>query len=252
MKKEYEEQYHRLEENHWWFRGRRDIVRSLVVGAASDRNCRILEMGCSGGPLIQGLQTDGFTNITGIDISPDAIELCKKRGLLDVHVMDAQKLSFADGQFDVITASDVLEHLSNPSEALREWSRILKPGGVLILFVPAFQFLWSHHDEVNKHFCRYRRGDVVRRLRSAGFKVERSSYWNLALFFPVAAVRFFRRCLPKKNEMDGKGDIFGVPKLLNNALTWLLQFENSCLRLGVFFPVGVSVMAIGRKPNASS
>jgi SAM-dependent methyltransferase len=247
MKKEYEEQYHRLEENHWWFRGRRNLVHSLVVQANPDRQCRILEMGCSGGPLIQQFQADGYAQVTGIDISPEAIELCKQRGLADTHIMDAQQLTFADEQFDVITASDVLEHLADAPRAIREWHRLLKPGGLLIAFVPAFQFLWSEHDEANKHYKRYRAPEIEQLLRENGFVVERRGYWNFSLFFPVTLVRLLKRLLPRHRKEATEGDLFAVPALLNNSLTWVLGCENRWLRWGRNFPFGISVMAIGRR-----
>jgi SAM-dependent methyltransferase len=249
MKQGYEAHYHRIEENHWWFLGRRDIVRSFVLQANADRNCRILEMGCSGGPLIQQLQADGYRNVTGIDISSDAIALARQRGLADTHVMDAQKLSFPDGQFDVITASDVLEHLADAPGAIQEWHRLLKPGGVLIVFVPAFQFLWSEHDEINKHYRRYRRPELNELLTAHAFALERSSYWNFVLFFPVAAVRLLKRCLPRPRRVSDEGDFFAVPALVSRTLTALLRSENGWLRRGVNFPFGVSVLAIARKTH---
>ena len=164
MKKDYEAQYHLLEEDHYWFRGRRHVVHELVLKANRDPECRILEIGCSGGPLIQQLHGDGYRHVTGIDISAEGIEQCRRRGLADTHVMDAQEMSFADGSFDVVTASDVLEHLADAPRAIREWRRLLKPGGTLIVFVPAFQFLWTEHDEANKHFRRYHRQELSQLL----------------------------------------------------------------------------------------
>lgn len=245
MKKEYEAQYHRLEEKHWWFQGRRHLVRALVLHASPDRTSRVLEIGCSGGPLIQQLHAAGYAQVTGIDISTDGIALCQQRGLTDTHIMDAQRLSFADERFDVITASDVLEHLADAPQAVREWRRVLKPGGRLIVFVPAFQFHWSEHDEVNKHFKRYRRPELCQLLADNGFNLTRSSYWNFLLFWPVSGVRLLRRLRPQHAAFAG--DIRPTPAWLNRALTWLLRWENSLLLRGFNFPVGVSVMALGRK-----
>jgi SAM-dependent methyltransferase len=248
VKREYEEQYHRLEEKHWWFQGRRHLVRALVLRANPDRACRILEIGCSGGPLIQQLRSDGYRNLTGIDISPDGIKLCRQRGFTDTHVMDAQKLSFADESFDVLTASDVLEHLADAPQAVREWKRVLKPDGTLIVFVPAFQFHWSEHDEVNRHAKRYCRSDLRQLLADNGFMLVRSSYWNFMLFWPVTLVRLIRRLFPKRESFTG--DIRPTPALLNRVLILLLRGENFLLLRGLDFPVGVSVMALARKPAA--
>jgi SAM-dependent methyltransferase len=249
MKKEYEAQYHLLEEKHWWFLGRREIVHSLVLQIKADRNCHLLEIGCSGGPLLKQLQADGYGHVTGIDISPDAIELCRQRGLTDAQVMDAQKTSFGDGSFDVIIASDVLEHLADAPQALQEWHRLLRPGGMLIVFVPAFMFLWSRHDEVNNHFRRYHRSELKRLLAQYGFVVERSSYWNFSLFLPVALVRLVKRSFRGSPSTVAHGDLGKPSAVINWLLFTLLRFENRLIYAGVNWPWGVSVMALGQKAN---
>src|SRR5215831_16042722 len=123
MQKAYEETYHRIESGHWWFVGRRDMVRALVAQEHLDSSSRILEMGCSGGLLMKEFQNQGLKHVTGIDISSDAIDLCRSAGL-DAHVMDAQQLDLPDGSFDVVTASDVLEHLADEQKAVQEWKRV--------------------------------------------------------------------------------------------------------------------------------
>jgi len=250
MEQAYEDQYHRVESDHWWFLGRRQIVRALVLQSSPDRRCRILEMGCSGGQLIQQLQRDGYRDVAGIDISTDAIALCHGAGL-NAQVMDAQQLDLPDASFDVITASDVLEHLADEQKALQGWQRVLRPGGLLIVFVPAFMFLWTEHDEANRHYRRYRRQRLRGLLEANGFFVERSSYWNVFLFAPIAAIRLLRKLLPRKRAPSGEGDLFKPPALVNTLLTGLLHAENRLMRLGFNWPFGVSVMALARKrqPN---
>lgn len=249
MEKAYEDQYHRVESDHWWFLGRRQIVRALVLGNRPDRRCRILEMGCSGGQLIRQLQGDGYREVAGIDISPDAIALCRRAGL-EAQVMDAQQLSLPEASFDVITASDVLEHLADEQKALQEWGRVLRPGGLLVVFVPAFMFLWTAHDEANRHYRRYRRGGLCAALQAGGFVVERSAYWNAFLFPPIAAIRVLRKLLPKGRPSSGAGDLFKPPAAVNALLTHLLLAENRLMCAGVNWPFGVSVMALARKPQA--
>ncbi|MEO5802631.1 MAG: class I SAM-dependent methyltransferase [Verrucomicrobiota bacterium] len=251
MKKEYEAQYHLLEENHWWFLGRRHLVRQLILKSNPNPNCRILEIGCSGGPLIQYLHRDGYTCVTGIDISSEAIALSHQRGLKDVHVMDAQKLSFSEESFDLIIASDVLEHVEHAPRALSEWYRVLRPGGTLIIFVPAFMFLWTKHDEVNRHFRRYRKAELDRLLTGNGFVVKRTSYWNCFLFFPVSVVRLIKKLMPVSRKTASHGDLSEPPTFLNRFLFALLRFENRRIGSGINWPCGVSVMAIAEKPKAS-
>lgn len=247
MEIDYERTYHRFESDHWWFVARRQIVRDLVVQQTQGRDGQILELGCSGGQLMQELRGLGYTRITGIDISADAVSLCRNAGL-DARLMDAQTLAFDDESFDVLTASDVLEHLQDERRALQEWRRVLKPGGLLIIFVPAFMFLWTEHDEANKHYRRYTARQLVGSLQANGFRVERSSYWNVTLFPPVAAIRLGRRLMPKPARSSGQGDLHPAPKAVNVLLVRLLKFENSLLRMGMNSPFGISTFAVARKP----
>ena len=247
MQQAYEQTYHRFESGHWWFLGRRHILRALVAQEGVDRQSRILEIGCSAGLLMKELQADGFGQVKGIDISPDAIALCRSAGL-DAFLMDAQKVELPGETFDIIIASDVLEHLADEDEAVQYWKRLLKPGGLLVIFVPAFMLLWGHHDEANKHHRRYRRQQLVKLLVSSGFKIERSSYWNSLLFGPVAAIRLLRRAWPDQAAPNGQGDLSEPPAVVNRLLASLLKLENLVLRLGINWPFGASVLALARKP----
>jgi len=248
MQKQFEDRYHLAESDHWWFVTRRQVLRNLVLAANPDRDSAILEIGCSAGLFMEQLAEDGYSHIKGIDISSDAIGRCRKDGL-DAEVMDAQKLCFADASFDLITASDVLEHLADENTALAEWKRVLKPGGLLIIFVPAFMFLWSAHDVANNHYRRYRREPLLKAMREKGFVIERSSYWNSCLFAPIAVIRRAKRLLSKGTPLRNGtvGDLFVPFRPLNFALRTVLQLENQVFSWGVNWPLGVSTMAIGRK-----
>ena len=182
MDKIYEQEYHLLEENYWWFEARRHFIIKLVKKLKLERNSKILEIGCSGGPLIKELNNLGFNNVHGIDISPEAISRCTKRGLRNVQIMDAAATNFKDGEFDLIISSDILEHIKDEEKALGEWERILAPYGNLLVFVPAFEFLWSHHDDVNLHYRRYTRKKLVSSIEPLKLKILKSSYWNFTLF----------------------------------------------------------------------
>ena len=248
MNKKFENTYHEVEAVHWWFVARRTIVKELVRKAASSTQAAILEIGCSGGPLMESLRDDGFSNLFGIDISPEAVALCLARRIPNVSIMDAQAPDFPAASFDVITASDVLEHLSDGPGALAEWYKLLRPGGTLIVFVPAFNFLWSGHDEINHHFRRYRAADLARLLHSAGFEIRRQGYWNFSIFFPVALVRLAKRLLSRLSTKPSAGDLKPIPFLFNQVLIWLLNMENKILLAGVNFPWGVSATVVARKP----
>ena len=242
MDKLYESKYHRLEDDYWWFIVRRDMIINLIKKIGINKTDKILEIGCSGGPLINFLKHSGFMNIYGIDISVDAINLCKKKGLTNVAVMDGAKTQFKNEEFDVIIASDILEHIKNGHSALLEWYRLLKPNGKLILFVPAFDFLWSGHDKINKHYRRYNKSSLIKSLGKTQFKLHRISYWNFILFFPTYLLRTFQRFL-LKNKGDQKDQLYELNPLANGILITLLKTENLFLKY-FNFPIGVSIFTI--------
>jgi len=244
----YEQKYHQLEEQHWWFAGRRDAVRKLIHSLRVPLSNDVLEIGCSAGPLQQILRADGYTNLTGIDISESAIALAKKRGIPNVSLMDGANLDFPDQSFDLLLASDVLEHIEDEERATHEWHRVLRPGGRMIVFVPAFQLLWTKHDEINHHYRRYTAGNLRRTLQQAGLEIERSSYWNSSLFFPASIIRVAQRIIQNRSTINTHtGDLKELPNWINSALSLLLKAENNILRY-TRLPVGVSVFAVARKP----
>lgn len=238
MNEAYESHYHSVEEQHWWFMARRHMVWSLIQELRLPTTASVLEIGCSGGPLLLQLRQAGYTHLTGIDVSSRAIATAQQRGLADVHVMDGTRLEFADNSFDLVIASDVLEHIEDEATALREWHRVLRPGGQLLVFVPAHAFLWSQHDVVNHHYRRYSAAGLRHVLQQQQFVVQRAGFWNNMLFFPTAAVRLLQRWWPARST----GDLQVLPQSVNQALLYLLQLEN---RVGKTFPLpfGVSVFA---------
>jgi SAM-dependent methyltransferase len=247
----YEAKYHQLEEENWWFASRRDAVYDLVSRLQLPLAAAILEIGCSGGPLMQRLRTAGYTDVTGIDVSEPAIELAHARGVLNTSLMDGAALEFADARFDLVIASDVLEHIENEGTALREWSRVLKPGGQALIFVPGHTYLWSEHDVVNHHFRRYSRQGLVDAIERAGLQAKRSSFWNAAMFFPTAVLRLGRRLLsgpvsPVKKP-GATGDLHQLVGPANSLLLQWVKAENRLLR-HVNLPLGVSVFALAQKP----
>lgn len=246
MDKKYEHKCHTIEESYWWFEGRRDIVCRII--SALGKDSRILEIGCSGGALLKVLKDKGYRSLSGIDISEKAIALCKERGIGNTYVMDGARLSFADGEFDTVVVSDVLEHMKDDAAAIAEWRRVMRPGGKLIVFVPAFDFLWGEHDEVNHHYRRYSRKQLSRIFADAGFTVDRSSYWNAVLFFPVAMIRIAKRLFSRNGEKKSD-QFYKVNPFINNTLIKMLKFENGIVeKIDMLF--GVSLFCVGSKRSA--
>jgi SAM-dependent methyltransferase len=244
MNLDFEEKYHQLEQTHWWFKKRRELVVSWVRKHRKDS--AILDIGCSSGALLTDLNEVGYNNVSGIDVSETAVALAQQNGHDKASVMDGASTTFPAAQFDILVASDCLEHIENDETALADWMRILKPGGTLILFVPAYQFLWSAHDEVNHHFRRYT-GKLLRtRVRNAGFTIARKGFWNFFLFPAISAVRLAQRMLPKsKKPVD---DLKQPGPFTNKVLSAVIQVENSLLQ-GMNLPVGISTYVVAKKPD---
>lgn len=238
MEKEFEKNYHELEKAHFWFKARRLIVRRIMGNLPKD--AYILDVGCSSGVLLEELQQDNYKHVYGVDISEQAIQHCKQNGLENTYVMDAQNIQIPQ-KFDFIIASDCLEHLKNDRKALANWKELLKYGGTLVVFVPAFNALWSYHDDVNMHFRRYTRKELVQKLKATDLVIKRSGYWNSFLFIPIASVRILSRWLGQKK----KGDLNKLPTL-NTLYLSILKLENYLLKF-LNFPVGVSTFCITKK-----
>lgn len=242
MKSEAQKLYIELSHSHFWMKGRRNTIKYLIKSLKVPLNAKIIDIGCESGQLLKELKNIGYQNLTGIDIWEEALIAAKSNGIPNVYLMNATELAFDDGTFDILIASDVLEHIEDDKKALKEWYRVLKIGGKAIIFVPAFQFLWSNHDIDMYHFRRYTKFTLKKKCKDVGFNIISSSYWNFLLFFPVALVRkikFF-------SQNDGKGDLKKHNPIVNKLFYSILELENNLLRF-VNFPIGLSVFVIAEK-----
>lgn len=245
MDPEYENKRRGLEKNYWLFRARRELVVELIHQNGLETSSRILDIGCGGGYLAALLEDVGSNAVFGLDISERAVAFCRQRGMRNIFRGDGARLALADGVLDAVVAVDVLEHLTADAAALREWSRLLKEEGKLIITVPAFKFLWSGHDEVCHHFRRYSKAVLVNLLQEAGFVPQRVSFWNFSLFFPLCLIRIFRKLFPGGHS--GPDDrLYILPTPVNNILLGLLRLENRFLNW-MDFPVGISLFVVARK-----
>jgi SAM-dependent methyltransferase len=249
MEKDYEKKYHDNEYINWWFVSRRDAILRLLKD--EKRDLKILDIGCAGGPLIGDLKQKGFQNIYGIDYSADAVELCKSRGFENVFLMDAHHPDFPENYFDIIIASDSLEHLEKDEVAAKSWNKILKPNGKIFVFVPAFMSLWSQYDEANLHYRRYTKHTLLKILKEAGFTINRVCYWNFMMFPPVIIYRSIQRIKNKlfPSKVKPENQLVDFNSVANSFLKyWMKEIENPFfVRFG--FPVGVSVFASAKKKD---
>jgi SAM-dependent methyltransferase len=241
---EYEKMY-RLEEENWWYAGRTDLVLKMAHrfdNGLSRRPLRILDAGCGTGINLKNLQIIG--DVYGLDISMDALIFSRIRGLHSLICGSVDKLPIRDGIFDLVLALDVIEHIDEDISAIKELNRVLKPGGCLIISVPAFGFLWTSHDLALHHRRRYTRSRLLKILRLSGFESEKATYWNFFLFLPVAIIRLFKKF--HQSRYDMQTDLEEMPFILNELLLGLIRVENRIL-MRFDLPIGVSVMCMCRK-----
>ncbi len=240
MNKEFEERYHLLESTHFWFKCRRDFIVSIVKNLYKSGG-HVLDVGCASGHLLEALQALPGAVSVGIDVSEEAKRICDAKGF-KMHLADVTNEMDMWYTFDCIIASDVLEHILDDEKAVLNFENMLTKNGRLIIFVPAFNFLWSYHDIQNKHCRRYSKKQLEDILKRAGFIIERSSYWNSFLFFPVLLLRVLKKIIGKKSD-----DLSPLPRLLNTFFGKILALENLLLLKGVNLPIGLSVFCIARK-----
>src|SRR6185503_10598123 len=205
-----------------------------------NRNPSILDVGCGTGANLKMLASYG--KVEGVDISPQAVEFCRQRGLESVRLGAAEQLPYENNSFELVTALDVLEHLDDDVAGLREMRRVLRRDGRVLLFVPAFMFLWGVQDDVSNHRRRYTLPSLLKAVEAAGFSVEWSSYANISFFVPVLVVRSVMRWLGLRAATE-----YGINiSLMNGPFSSLFAAERFVLRRGRF-PFGVSAVCIARR-----
>jgi len=239
-----------VEDLHWWFVGRRRILLQVLtryLGQSETHERQILDVGCGTGTMLAYLSS--FGHVQGVDIDEEAVGYCHERGLLSVSLGEAANLPFPDGTFDLVTALDVVEHLDDDAAAFREMRRVLRPGGHLLVTVPANPFLWGDQDEVNLHKRRYVARELRDRLTASGLEVIRLSYMNALLFPPIAAVRMLRRLERRfRPQLPVQSDFrYPAPGPVNFVLGHLFAAEGPIVRR-IDIPFGVSIFALAQKP----
>jgi SAM-dependent methyltransferase len=244
---------HLAEMSHWWFRGRRRLLVSLLqrFGVAGVNRLRVLDYGCGtgGNTVMYG----HLGSVIGVEPDARAIRLAHARGGALYCRGNGVLLPFRGGAFDVVIASDVLEHIEDDSAAMTEIRRVLRPRGSVIIIVPAHQWLFANHDVALHHFRRYSKTALRGLLARSGFQITRLSYWNTALF-PVSCL--YRLVQQRHPSAFPRADT-GVPLgLMNELLTALLSVEAALVRR-VTLPWGLSLVAVAesyeeRLPHSSS
>jgi len=230
------------EETHWWFVGRRRLFAREISRLEIAKSAAVLDVGTSTGSNLRLLADLGFVRASGLEMSEDAIRYCRAKGFARLCCGDVCDLPFADASFDLVLATDILEHVEDDQRAVREIARVLRPGGHVLITVPAFPSLWGLQDRVARHRRRYRMGQLCERLSAGGFSVDRAYHMNFLLFFPIWAARRLIDLLGVRIDSEAR---INSP-LLNLVLRAIFSVDTA-VASHLRPPFGVSILAIACK-----
>jgi len=253
MQPEAQRQFAELEREHWWFRGRRRVYLELLRAAlGSVRVPRALDLGGGAGGFSEALG-DAAERVVRVDLDAEALRLAQERRAGPCAVADARRLPFRARSFDLVALFDVLEHVPEEARALAEVRRVTRPGGLIVLSVPAYAWLYANNDRVAGHVRRYTRARLRRALEAGGLRVERVTHTNVALFPAIApAVLLLKlaerlRLVPRRSQHTNLS--LPAPRWLS-ALLYRVFAAELWLSRRFDLPVGHSILALARRPTA--
>jgi SAM-dependent methyltransferase len=233
-----------VEDVMWYYRALHRNVASALRCVAGP-GAAVLDAGCGTGGLLRSLaRAESSWRLQGLDFSELACELARERTGVAVTLGSVTELPFADATFDAVVSCDVLCQVEQPERALAEFRRVLRPGGAVMLTMPAYRWMHSYHDRQVGNLRRYSRSELVTLLRADGFTTEWASYWN-TLTFPLAVLR--RKILPAG---EGESDVRLYPPAVEGTFDAMMKLEHAWIARGWALPFGNGVMALGRKGAA--
>lgn len=248
MDSAYFKEYYHLERTHWWFRARQIILESQVQLICKSKVLNILNVGVATGS--SSMMLSKYGKVTSVEFDPDCCRFLKEELKFEVTEASVTDLPFDSNSFDLICAFDVIEHVENDRLAIQELTRVCKQEGIIFTTVPAYQFLWSKHDEINHHVRRYTANRFCNLFGNNGQFVFKS-YFNSLLFIPVAALRLASAIIPIDKLKSGSGSDFTMPgqNKAGQLLFRIFKSENTLLKRRIKIPVGISFLSIWKKQN---
>ncbi len=228
-----------VEATHWWFVGRRKLFSQIIKTFDLPNGATVLDIGTSTGTNLRMLRELGFCNVRGLDLHDEAIHWCADKGLGQVDKGDICDIPSSDNIYDLVMATDIIEHVDDDIAALHEIKRVLKPGAKAIITVPAFQSLWGLQDEVSQHKRRYRQNELLSKLEQTGLFVEESFYFNYLLFIPIWLVRQIVRILQIKLKSENELN----SNIVNLVLSFIFNIDVLTAKK-LKLPFGVSILAV--------
>lgn len=242
------QRFFEIEDWYWWCVGTRRIFHELIAGTGV--RGKALDVGCGTGAILTEFPP-GWSVVAGSDYSPLALSYCRQRGVRQLVRSSGTELPFVSESFDLVMAIDVVEHLDDDEGCIREMVRLCRPGGYVLIHVPAFEILWTDKDEANDHRRRYRRAPLRALIERCGVQIETIFHLN-ALLFPIALLRAAEQkvrwsVLPKPPaSAAGIDHLYRLPTALNRFMTRFLAFEHRLFGRSAP-PFGMSLVCLGRK-----
>lgn len=238
MNKNLYQDLYELEEKHWWHISKRELCQKVI--AKYFKGGKIVDIGCGTGKNVESFSK--FGEVWGIDNSEEALKFCKKRGLEHVSKGDAEKSNLPSNAFSLVTLLDVLEH-TDDTKTLKEIRRILKKDGLLLITVPAYQWMWSQWDVELHHKRRYTKEGLEKLLSKSGYEIVLSSYRQSFMVLPVY---LFRKIKTFFKPLDYGSDFKIGSPFINVPLLYVTKLEHEFVTTaGV--PFGVSILTLARK-----
>lgn len=252
MDKNYYKDYYYLERKHWWFKARLNILESLltrqILPILTDKqNIHILNAGVATGAT--SIMLEKYAKTTSLEYDQDCCLFLKETVGIEAVNASLTGLPFEDESFDLVCAFDVIEHIEDHELAVAEIKRVLKPNGKVFLTVPAYQFLWSEHDEINHHFRRYTLKELSQVVQVNALNIQYSSYFNTLLFPLIFLIRFIGNLFKKKTTKKAKSDFEKVKTggFVNSILCFIFKLEKPLITRLFRLPFGVSIVLIAQK-----